>query len=134
MNNYTKELLKEVEATDSDNYKTNYESKLMSKAILSLLPDEDYLIQYAIYEVYRLGKKPGTHHYRKLNKFRKSEMASTLYYLLRGKDYTPEVMIPPKRKAYRYNSPCITVVEGELEIVLSESFMVDNPNIESLVW
>lgn len=134
MNNYTQDLMKQVEQTDSDNYKTNWDSKMVSKAILNILPDEDYLIQYAIWEVYRLGKKPSTHHYRKLNKFRKSEMAATLYYLLRGREYKPEVMTPPKRKTYRYNSPCITIVDGELEIALSESFMVDNPDIEALIW
>lgn len=132
MNNQTQQLLEEVEKIQDDTYKTDYNAKLLAKSILSLLPDE--VIQYAIWSVYRIGYKPTRKHFRKLAKFRSSETASTLYYLWRGVEYTPAVLVEQPKKRYRYNSPVVTVREGEAEIVLSESFMTDNPAVEAEIW
>ena len=132
MNNQTQQLLDEVSKVQDDTYKTDYNAKMLAHSILSLLSDE--VIQYAIYQVYRIGHKPTRTQFRKLAKFRKSETASTLYYLWRGVDYTPQVLLEPPKRSYRYNTPVVTIVEGEAEIVLTESFMADNPGIEAEIW
>lgn len=126
------ELMDEVDRVQDDTYKTDYNAKMLAHSILSLLPDE--VIQYAIWTVYRIGNKPKRNHYRKLAKFRSSDVASTLYYLWRGVEYTPAILIEPPKKQYRYNTPVVTIQEGEAEIVLSESFMVDNPAVEASIW
>ena len=132
MNQQTEQLMEEVSKVQDDTYKTDYNSKMLASSILSILPDE--VIQYAIYQVFRIGNKPTRTHYRKLSKFRNSDVASTLYYLWRGVEYSPQVLIEPEKKQYRYNTPVVTIREGEAEIVLSESFMTDNPGIEASIW
>jgi len=49
MDNYTKDLLHQVELADDDKFDTDYNTKVFAKSVLSLLPDE--LIQYAIWDV-----------------------------------------------------------------------------------
>lgn len=132
MNNHTQQLLDEVDKVQDDTYKTDYNAKMLAHSILSLLSDE--VIQYAIYQVYRIGNKPTRTHYRKLAKFRSSETASTLYYLWRGVEYTPAILVEPVKQVYRYNTPVVTIREGEAEIALSESFMADNPGVEASIW
>ena len=128
----TEALLEEVEQTDDNRYKLDYTSRLLAKSILSLLPDE--VIQFAVWQVYRIGTAPSRKVYRKLAKFRGSELAKTLYYLWRGKEYGPGTLVEPKPKPYHYNYPCITIRDGELEIALTESFTSDNPQVEADLW
>ena len=132
MNQTTQQLMDEVSKVQDDTYKTAYNAKMLAYSILSLLGDD--VIQYAIYQVYRIGHKPTRTQFRKLAKFRKSETASTLYYLWRGVEYTPAILVESPTKQYRYNTPVVTVREGEAEIVLSESFMTDNPAVEAAIW
>jgi len=133
MKQETIELLKQVEAIDDDKYNCNYDAKIIAKTILTLLPDE--CVKYAIFKVYGIGNEPTRQDYRIVNKFRNSPMASTLYYLLRGKDYKPSaVTAPVTHKGRHRNSPCITIKQGEVEVAISEVVTSEMPGIEATLW